>query len=194
MAKLCEKRICFDFYDKRWEHVVKFDEHPDYKKIEKLNNSKAVDFLSISNRDICFIEIKDFKNYRIENKPRLRQGGNELMTEVAIKVKDSLACIVAANRNSTNDRKMWSKAVDILSNINKNIIVILWLEQDKDKEWRKLNSKRLKLRKFDYKKTLEEKLSWLLPTKSNIQILNQQDFNQKELQATFQFKVDFKTT
>ncbi len=190
MTRYCEQRICFNFDDNFWEHIIKFDEHPDYKKIEKLDKSKGVDFLTINSNNICFIEIKDFKNYRIENKERLKQNANELMTEVAIKVKDSLACIVAANRNSTNDKQVWSNALDVLANIRKNITVILWLE--KDQERKKTNNKRAKSKAYDYKRTLQNKLNWLLP-KSGICVLNKQDYYKKELQKRFNFEVDFES-
>ncbi len=179
MKKHCEKSICFNFDDNFWEYVIKFDEHTDYKKIEKLDNSKGVDFLSINNKNICFIEVKDFRNYIIKDK-------QQLMTDVAHKVRDSLACIVAANRNSTHNLQMWNKALDVLSNVKKNVTVILWLE--KYQKPRKTNSKREKQSGFDYKRQLENKLRWLLP---NVVILNRRDYYKKELQNKFKFDVDF---
>ncbi len=189
MAKFSESNIFFNFDDNAWEHVIEFDKHPDYFKIEKLNKTKGVDFLAIDNNRLCFIEVKNFKYHRIDNKYRLKHSGNELMNEVALKVKDSLACIVAANRNSTNDEVIWSKTMNLLANIKKNIIVILWLERDLERN--KPNTRRKKVTRYDYRRTLHNKLKWLIPTRTGIYVLNKSKFYNEKFNDNFFFDVDY---
>jgi hypothetical protein len=189
MPKYTESNLFFDFDDNTWEHVIEFDKHPDYYKIEKLDKTKGVDFLAVNRDTLCLIEVKNFKFHRIDNKYRLTQSGNELMSEVALKVRDSLACIVAANRNSTNDKIIWDKTLRILADNEKELIVILWLE--KDLERRKPSERRQKVKKYDYKRTLHNKLKWLIPTRSGINVLNKEYFYNKKLNEKFNFEVAF---
>jgi hypothetical protein len=122
-----ESALRFEFGN-RW-HVLKLDEHPDYRnRIEKLSGTKAVDFLGILDNDtIYFVEVKNFRGHRIENKERLQDG--LLVDELGQKVRDSLACIISAHRVSS-ENELWKKFVDILCDKQKHIKVIIWLEQD----------------------------------------------------------------
>jgi len=86
-----ESRLKFFFNEQYWNNVIQFDEHPDYKKIkEALSGTKGVDFLGVLGENVYFIEVKNFKDYRIKNKERLKNIGEDLMIEVAQKVRDSL--------------------------------------------------------------------------------------------------------
>ncbi len=87
MTRIEEGRLAFEFGE-RW-NVFKLDDHRDYRQgIAKIENSKAVDFLGIlNNSELYFIEVKDFRGYRIENRDRLLSG--QLSLEIARKVKDS---------------------------------------------------------------------------------------------------------
>ena len=51
----------------RWG-VFKLDEHHDYRKrMEKVNETKAVDFVGIlDEQELYLIEVKDFRQHRIE--------------------------------------------------------------------------------------------------------------------------------
>jgi hypothetical protein len=54
-----EEKLRFDFDDESW-HVVKYDEEPIYrKKIGKLDDTKAVDFVGVCDGEGCFfIEVR----------------------------------------------------------------------------------------------------------------------------------------
>ena len=74
MTRIEEGFLAFEF-DNHWR-IFKLDEHRDYReRIGKLEGTKAVDFLGIlDERELYLIEVKDFREYRIENKDRLSKG------------------------------------------------------------------------------------------------------------------------
>ena len=121
----------FTFDDQRWA-VVEYDDHPDYRqKIANLNSTKAVDFIGLYNGrdgDLYWIEVKDFRGYRIQNKPRLSDG--ELATEVGQKVRDSLAGVVGPYRTS-GQWELWRPLVRAIGRRESTIRVLLWLEEDR---------------------------------------------------------------
>jgi len=162
---LQESRLNFEFNDSRWSDLVKFDEHTDYKNVkDNVSETKAVDFIGVLNqKSIFYFEIKNFKDYRIENKERLNSSAEELTTEIAQKVRDSIACILGGFRNSTNDKALWNKILEFTA--NKNIFIILWLEQDSN-----LNNNKTKI--SDYQLKLKSKLKWLTGISNNIRIFN----------------------
>ncbi len=186
MFEFIESKLLFKFNKNKWDKVILFDKHADYKKIkEKLEGSKGVDFIAIADNRICFIEVKNFKKHRIENKKRLLEDGNTLMTEIAQKIRDSLACVIAANRNSTHDKFFWRKVVQILSNTNKRIDVILWLEEDKER----VNTDERKKGKINtYRRTLKSKLKWLISTNADVHVLN----STNKIHDKFHFSVENK--
>lgn len=122
-----EGKLRFSFSE-QWQ-IIKLDQHPQYLQgIEKLDGTKAVDFVGLFNqRDLYFIEVKDFRGYRIENKQRLRSG--ELAIEVGQKVRDSLACLIAGCR-ATQSENSWQTFAQRMVRKDTVIRVILWLEQD----------------------------------------------------------------
>jgi len=160
-----ESKLIFDFNDNHWSDIRKFDEHIDYEKVKNyVSETKAVDFIGILNqKSVFYFEIKNFKDHRIENKERLNSNAEELTTEIAQKVRDSIACIVGANRNSTNDKELWNKILEF--SVHKNLIIVLWLEQDNH-----LNKNKTKI--TDYQLKLKSKLKWLSGTSNNIRIIN----------------------
>ena len=87
-------------FDESWI-VIKYDDHKDYReRIGRLPDIKAVDFAAI--HDVVFlffIEVKDFRGYRIQNRHRILDG--ELAVEVAQKVRDSVAGIVNCSCTSS---------------------------------------------------------------------------------------------
>lgn len=196
--ELTEDKLEFSFDGNIWQEIIKFDEHTDYLnmlKIGSLQNLdkdgnivltcgiKAIDFLGIYKDEKLFlIEVKDFKNHRIESKDRLKNSGENLMTEIAYKVKDSLACIIGAQINSTNDKDLWKKASNFLIGEKKDIIVILWLELDSIGTTSTTVRSRNKIKKrkdtiANYRKKLRQKLKWFVEKSSNIQILNVDNYN-----------------
>ena len=106
-----EQNLRFEF-GKQW-HVLKLDAHADYReRIAKLDGTKSVDFLgTFHERTLYFIEVKDFRGHRIENKDSLQAG--LLAEEVGQKVRDSLACVISAHRVSVQD-ELWKTFVDHL--------------------------------------------------------------------------------
>jgi hypothetical protein len=135
---------------------VKLDEHGDYRdRIEKLDGTKAVDFIGIYNRDtLFFVEIKDFRGHRLTNETRLRSG--ELVTEIGHKVRDSLACIVGAYRTASNF-ETWTPYIEVLTKRNCRVKVVLWLEHDLPT----YRPKRRKVLASISTNALKPKLKWL---------------------------------
>jgi hypothetical protein len=127
MPEFIEGNLRFEF-DERWT-VQKYDGHRDYReKIERLEGTKAVDFVGLLDGNILYwIEVKDFRGHRIENRPRL--AGGDLMIEVAQKVRDSIAGVVGAYRNSS-EPVLWRPLAQALVSPRKRLKVLLWLEED----------------------------------------------------------------
>lgn len=140
MTPLIEGALLFDFSD-GWV-VQKYDDHSAYRQgVERLKGrcvveidgrahviepgTKAVDFVGLWQSEIHFIEVKDFRGHRIENKKRLLDG--ELAIEVAVKVRDTIAGIVGAFHRSGHDE--WRPFVEALARRGRPH-VCLWLEED----------------------------------------------------------------
>jgi hypothetical protein len=87
--------------------------------------TKAVDFVGLWANEIHFIEVKDFRGHRIENKPRVRDG--DLAVEVAVKVRDTIAGIVGACQRP--EGAPWRAFVEALARRGRPH-VCLWLEED----------------------------------------------------------------
>jgi hypothetical protein len=122
-----EGRLEFRFGD-GWT-VEKYDGHPDYRNgIQKLQGSNAVDFAGLRDASIYFIEVKDFRGYRIENKQRMSDGA--LAQEVAEKVRDSIAGIIGASHVS-GQCNTWVPFVSAFAKRKVEIRVVLWLEEDR---------------------------------------------------------------
>ncbi len=127
-----ESNLEFTFDEHNW-WAIKFDEHINYTKVgNSLSGTKAIDFLGIYNDDtLIFFEVKNFRNHTSDpsTRARLAQGAEDLTTEIAQKVRDSIACIVAAGRNTTHNPTEWAKASRIIST-GASIKVIAWVEED----------------------------------------------------------------
>lgn len=110
-------------------HVIKYDAHRDYQKIERLDGTKAMDFVAVRHvrpETLYLIEVKDFRGHRIENKARISDG--ELAMEVGQKVRDTLAGIIGGFHGG-NDGD-WKPVMERLMASDHPIKVILWLEED----------------------------------------------------------------
>lgn len=157
-----ESDLQFKFSDKWW--IVQYDNLIDYKKLnDAIEGSKAVDFIGVlNNNTLALIEVKNFRGHRIETKPRVHGGDDPIELEVARKVRDTLAGIVAASRHSTHLKAEWRKVLDIFKNTNKNIEVILWLEEDLPPQYSAtLRDKKMQARGGTLTKRLQQKLEWL---------------------------------
>lgn len=172
--EITEEGITFVFEDEFWEDVRDFDKtNPDYKKIEKLNGTKAIDIIGYhKGKGLFLIEVKDFRRHRIKTKDRIVKL--ELFEEVGQKVKDALACILAAARNSTHSREYWSRQVNrILMSTHERVTVALWLEEDRDIAYgTEVLQKRKKVSESAYRNKLKAKVSWLT---SRVKIVRSQD-------------------
>ena len=104
MPTIIEGQLKFEFPD-NWQSS-KFDEWSFYRnQFQKVcGGTKAIDILAVE-PSVCFwnIEIKDYRRHR-----RTKTKIIDLADEIALKVRDSLAAIVAArvNANETNEKNM----------------------------------------------------------------------------------------
>jgi hypothetical protein len=122
-----EGNLRFTFQD-AWQ-VEKYDDHPFYQnRICRLPETKAVDFIGhASDASNYFIEVKDFRGYRIQNKRRLTT--DELAKEVAQKVRDSVAGVIGCKREHPTPGSLGTVA-DRLHQPATTIRVVLWLEDE----------------------------------------------------------------
>lgn len=153
MKSLKEGELAFDFGDD-WQ-VIKFDEHPDYRKASlMLSGTKGVDFLGIYGKDLYLIEVKDFRGRKIEDK-------ENLLLEVAQKMRDTLACILAFYRTSSSP-ECWQPYFDLLRKKETRIKIVFWLE--KVAEHKVIRDYRYERATSEFsilQNTLKKKLKWL---------------------------------
>jgi len=124
MPSIEEGRLRFDFSDK-W-HVIKYDATSFYKKLaHDLPETKGVDIVAFSGDELVLIEVKDVRNYRIENKKRIES--HKLVLEAAQKFRDSLAGIVAANRREVEELKPIRPELAALPSTR--VVMVLHLEE-----------------------------------------------------------------
>jgi hypothetical protein len=120
MPSIIEGQLVFDFPND-WQ-ASKFDEWSFYRNQfqQVCGGAKAVDLLAIA-PNACFwnIEVKDYRRHR-------RTKTIELAEEIAVKVRDSLAALVAAraNANDYNEKAMAEAALRC-----PQLKVVLHLEQ-----------------------------------------------------------------
>lgn len=104
MIKFEESRMEFTLTDDRVS-CIKFDETTFFEKhFKKLQGSKGIDFLvqDENKGEFYLIEVKNFRGseHEPETKKRLQVGKPESVTfETALKVRDTIACIVGAYRS-----------------------------------------------------------------------------------------------
>ncbi|WP_437896510.1 hypothetical protein [Sorangium sp. So ce124] len=126
-----EGKLRFAF-DSDWK-ILKWDDHGAYVGgLQRFQETKAVDFFGLYLDDPYFIEVKDFRGYRIENKIRLSSG--ELAREVAYKVRDTVAGMVWACDRLPLDRGELRGFVRRILARTKKVPVVLWLEEDRPPE------------------------------------------------------------
>lgn len=117
---LKEGKICYTFPE-GWD-ATKFDDWSFYRKQfqNALCGNKAVDFLAFEpdSKTLWLIELKDYRQF-----PRVK--GVDVWDEVAIKVRDTLACLYAARVESAHDHYAFANKV---ANAKK-LRVVLHFEQ-----------------------------------------------------------------
>lgn len=161
-----EGKLEFEF-SSAWDGCVKFDEHIDYLNAEKLDGFHGVDFVGVLNGILFLIEVKDFRGHRIENKDKF--ANHKLAIQIGRKVKDSIACIIAANHNS-NVPIFWQPHKNILCDPQGKIRVIVWLEQDRPRTER---DSRIQGKMFENQ--VKRKLRWLTRRVQFVNVATQSD-------------------
>jgi hypothetical protein len=149
-----EQALRFEF-DDTWQ-VVKYDEEPIFQQgIKTLQGTRDVDFVALrAGKQLFFIEVKDFRGYRIQNKKRISNG--ELADLVAWKVRDTVAALVGAGRCKPDD-ETWRELARALEP-GHGVRVVLWLEEDPPSGRRDI---RAPSRRSILQKDIEKRLSWL---------------------------------
>ena len=160
-----ESNMRFSFDASKWASLMQYDVETDYKKMKDVvQETKAVDFIGILEGEILsFIEVKNFRGHRIENKPRLGGTDDPLELEVAQKVRDTIAGIIGAARNSTHLQENWTKYSNFLLHQKKIIHVILWLEEDNILVPTIMRTKRERARGGTLIQRLRQNMNWLTP-------------------------------
>lgn len=161
MKDFDESGIVFSFDESKWE-ITQFDKERDYINVSNaLKETKAVDFIGIhDNHTVYFFEIKSFRGHSLDQsvKNRLKNGAEDLAVEVAQKVKDTLACLLAGARNSTNQSGFWLKVCDIIKDKEKDPVrIFAWIEEDRKGKHQKERNVELSVRTSK----LKSKLGWL---------------------------------
>lgn len=135
-------------------NFAKFDETTYFDKhFKKLQDSKGIDFIAYeeNTNEFVMIEVKNFRGSEHEpiTKNRLKiNHPNSVVTETALKIRDSFSCLVGASR-SIQDTEL--KSFDNVLKSNSKVKIILLLEASS------IQSKEYKLLTDDLKK----KLAWL---------------------------------
>jgi hypothetical protein len=168
-----ESGLSFEFDDQFWEWVAYGDEHTDVKKINKnIQNTKSVDFIGFYTADknteeLVLLEVKNYK-----------KGGTyitnieDFTQEVVQKYRDTLACALVGARNSTHCKEEWNTFIKLLTDTNKQLYAILYLEEDFSATGK--NPKQIKEHQATLFARLKQKLNWLTG-KGGVCIINQQD-------------------
>ena len=127
-----ESYLRFTFDDTHWK-VIKYDDHPNHAAI-KIAEHKAIDFLGEYNANtLVLIEVKNFRKHRLAppTQERMANGAEELTTEIAQKVRDSVAGIIGAGRKQDSvDHNIWSQISKKIIKSTNEVHVIAWLEAD----------------------------------------------------------------
>lgn len=152
-----ESQLKFEFLTENWT-TIKYDDNQDYLKVSNsLQGTKAIDFLGFYNENsLVLFEIKSFRGfgYQDSTERRIANGMEELSTEIAQKVRDTVAVIAGLSRNSQEiSDSLWNKSAKHILMKNKQLIIIAWIEEDANKRTKNEMSVRIS--------KLKNKLSWL---------------------------------
>jgi len=121
MSGLKEDTLRFEFTN---DNAGKYDDWSFYQNQFKnsCEGNKAVDFVYVDNDQTWLIEVKDYRRHR-------RTKPSDLADEVALKVRDTLAGLVAAklNANDNAERQLARRALQ-----KARLRIVLHLEQPKN--------------------------------------------------------------
>ena len=155
-----ESKLRFIFDEAHWS-VIKYDDHRNHTTI-KINEHKAIDFLALyKTNTIVLFEIKSFRKHRLDPKTQVRManGAEELTTEIAQKVRDSIAGIIGAGRNLDSiDYPHWSQLSKKIIKTTNEVYVIAWVEEDMPNGYLRQKYKSKSTVNID---KLKNKLKWL---------------------------------
>jgi hypothetical protein len=131
MPEITEGRLVFRFPDD-WT-VVKYDDARGFAvRRVMIDGTKKVDILALSpapQARLLIIEVKDFRDHAIENRDRMALDGSDpLHIEVAMKVRDTMAILVAAYR--ARDERLAPVCSHLFGGADRPVDVILFLEED----------------------------------------------------------------
>lgn len=162
MKPFLESGLLFEFSEAAWSNLLEFDKTKDFQNAkDALRGTKGVDFTGVLNNEtLVFMEVKNFRGYRIENKPRLENGDDHIWLEAAQKMRDSVSVVVGSARNSTHSKTDWQRYTEFLSNEKKAIRFVLWVEQDMPPQKFKANRK-WDRHEVDNRRDLKRCLGWL---------------------------------
>lgn len=151
-----ESGLRFEFSEQYW-WVCKYDDNVVHKNV-KINEHKAIDFIAIyKNSEVVLFEIKSFREHRIENKDRLKNSAEDLTTEIAQKVRDTVAACIGAARNQPNEAEKWKLLAKLFSNSEKPIKIVAWVEEDTNIILEERREVELSIRN----NKLKQKMKWL---------------------------------
>jgi hypothetical protein len=139
-------------FDETWQ-CAKWDDCPSYRHgIGRLQGSDGVDFLGVRAGCLYLIEVKNYREYRIENR-----GKHENLPQViTVKVRDTIAGVVGASimKKSDGFARECTKAIGETRD-EQRIRVVAWIIEDND-----LPPKD-RIRAGVRRKTLVAQLRWL---------------------------------
>jgi len=125
----------FTFGD-HWKIVFKYDDTKFYRvgperlkgELEgQIHATRAVDLVGVHTEyGLLLLEAKDFRGHRIENKTRIKHG--EIVVEVALKVRDTVAGLIGAARQKISEFD--STAIKAACCAGKKLVIVIWLEDD----------------------------------------------------------------
>ncbi len=127
----------------------------DVKKVkDQVSETKDTDFFGYKTTAeetvLFFMELKNFRGYQSEKI-------EELVKEVAQKLRDMIPIIMGGLRNSTNEQEFWAELAAYVADLDTPIHLVFWLEED-----RPANSKRpIKPRLATICEVLQKKCKWL---------------------------------
>lgn len=125
---IVEQELEFSF---NVETCVKWDDHRGHQMGVGKLQGKAVDFVVVPTvGPSTFIEVKDYRGFRIANKPKRTTGA--LAQAVADKVRDTLAGLYWASSRDELGREELRAPIKAHSTHGSKLWVVLWLEEDRE--------------------------------------------------------------
>lgn len=139
----------------------KYDDWPAYREgIHKLQQTKGLDLIGWFGESVLLGEIKNFRGHRIENKKKLQHG--TLFEETALKLRDTLAGLVAISRSGTDHAEVAKRMNKdlLLGNRQRRVVVFLYVDEDDSNPRDEYRSNRRKQRLNVYMNALKRATSW----------------------------------